>query len=657
VRSIFQEDEDDEEEGDEEEGVGEAEKPRVSKYDRLLGLFGRNKPDASAGNKPKKKVAAQEMEAEEEEEEEEPDDEAKERVEGEAGEDEEDEEGEDLDELDGDEEEEDFGPLSIVEGEDLAKDDPYMKQFNVEIEAPPALARLSKLDGVELEIGDVLSSTQAALPKARSTLEGYKVRERLLAPWEKRKGCQNESAQNELLRLMLSYRDVYCSTRTLSLAKDFVDAYVLHVLNHVLKARDCNLRNSAAQEASKDPEQEFRDQGFTRPKVLIIVPFRSRAKLIVERIIKLAPECICQVENKGKFNKEFGVDPDESDVHPSLPQDYKDTFEGNIDDCFRVGLRLNRRSIKLYSDFYTSDVIIASPLGLRMTTGGEKDKQRKFDFLSSIEIAIVDDANVMQMQNWEHVETLFECLSQMPQEQHGADFSRIRNWYLNGWAKYYRQTLVFSSHVSAEVNALCGRHCFNRAGKIRVQSQSEGLLGDIVRQTRQIFQRVECEDIATEDEVRLQHFTSQVLPSILRSEQSHTLLVARSYFDFVRLRNLLKSKEASFASISEYSTPQNIARSRQYFQRGQRRILLMTERFYFFHRVPIKGTHHLVVYSLPDWGKFYPELVNFLPAGTEVATTAIALYTRFDQFQLERIVGSGRALRMLTSASGTHLFC
>ena len=83
----------------------------------------------------------------------------------------------------------------------------------------------------------------------------------------------------------------------------------------------------------------------------------------------------------------------------------------------------------------------------------------------------------------------------------------------------------------------------------------------------------------------------------------------------------------------------------------------MTERFYFFRRVPIKGAHHLVVYSLPDFAHFYPELINSLPASSEVATTVLAMYSRFDQFQLERVVGSTRALRMLTSASGTHLFC
>lgn len=83
------------------------------------------------------------------------------------------------------------------------------------------------------------------------------------------------------------------------MGNDYIDAYVLHIMNHILKTRDFTLRNTANKDASTDPEAEFRDQvtlysqlavcllcfsrsqGFTRPKVLIILPFRSHAKQVV----------------------------------------------------------------------------------------------------------------------------------------------------------------------------------------------------------------------------------------------------------------------------------------------------------------------------------------------------------------------------------------
>ncbi len=41
------------------------------------------------------------------------------------------------------------------------------------------------------------------------------------------------------------------------------------------------------------------------------------------------------------------------------------------------------------------------------------------------------------------------------------DFSRVRLWALNGWNKFYRQTLLFSSLPTPEMNSLFNGHCSN----------------------------------------------------------------------------------------------------------------------------------------------------------------------------------------------------
>ena len=51
---------------------------------------------------------------------------------------------------------------------------------------------------------------------------------------------------------------------------------------------------------------------------------------------------------------------------------------------------IKSQSVNLYHNFYTSDLLIASPLGLRRILGGEGDKERDVDFLSSIEMVILD---------------------------------------------------------------------------------------------------------------------------------------------------------------------------------------------------------------------------------------------------------------------------
>ena len=125
---------------------------------------------------------------------------------------------------------------------------------------------------------------------------------------------------------------------------------------------------------------EIRDQGYTRPKVLILVPFRSAALHVMETLMDLSGTT--QQENKKRLRKEFGVDAEEEQEEQEdgegnasadlkKPLDYQQTFKGNIDDCFRVGIKFSRKTMKLYADFYSSDILVASPLGLRMIIGSK----------------------------------------------------------------------------------------------------------------------------------------------------------------------------------------------------------------------------------------------------------------------------------------------
>jgi len=62
-----------------------------------------------------------------------------------------------------------------------------------------------------------------------------------------------------------------------------------------------------------------------------------------------------------------------------------------------------------------------------------RETKRDYDFLSSIEMLILDQADVFMMQNFEHLTTLFDVMNEQPKTDHGCDFSRIKTWYLNGW--------------------------------------------------------------------------------------------------------------------------------------------------------------------------------------------------------------------------------
>jgi U3 small nucleolar RNA-associated protein 25 len=84
-----------------------------------------------------------------------------------------------------------------------------------------------------------------------------------------------------------------------------------------------------------------------------------------------------------------------------------------MEDDFRFGLTL-QKSCKLFANFDKSDVIVASPLGLKLIVDGDAEIQKENHFLSSIEILVIDRANTICMQNWSHLETVLGSLNLIP---------------------------------------------------------------------------------------------------------------------------------------------------------------------------------------------------------------------------------------------------
>jgi hypothetical protein len=115
-------------------------------------------------------------------------------------------------------------------------------------------------------------------------------------------------------------------------------------------------------EKKENKGDDRRDQGFVRPKVLILCPFKQMAYSVIEQIILMANEGKKKkVSKKKKFEEDFG--------------DPADAFN----DFFRIGLAVNfnkttgKMALKLYEQFYQADIIVASPIALRMLVGHKID--------------------------------------------------------------------------------------------------------------------------------------------------------------------------------------------------------------------------------------------------------------------------------------------
>lgn len=463
---------------------------------------------------------------------------------------------------------------------------------------------------------------------------------------------------------IFNYQDMLFCGRTAANAQDLRRLTCLHAINHILKTRDRVLKNNARLQSNSD--LEFRDQGFTRPKVLMLLPTREACVKVVDMITSLCePE---QQENRKRFEDEY-VDK-EQHFSDDKPEDFRELFSGNDGDLFRLGMKFTRKTIKFFSQFYNSDIILASPLGLRLAIGAEDAQKLEYDFLSSIELVIVDHADAMLMQNWEHMEFVFEHLNLLPKKDHGCDFSRLRKWYADDDAKYFRQTIALAAFNTPEINALFFNQSRNWAGKVKINRFYPGAIQELGMRVKQTFSRLESPSFATDPETRFTYFTSAIVPSLTRrnsKESAGTVLFIPSYIDYIRIRNYLttstETANLSFGYICEYTPESEVSRARSHFMTGRLKVLVYTERAHHFKRYKMQGVKKIIMYGLPDNPIFYKEIVagflgkSVLQGGLEPGSGSVTVaFSKWDFWKLERIVGSERVNKMIKDKGDTFNF-
>lgn len=118
-----------------------------------------------------------------------------------------------------------------------------------------------------------------------------------------------------------------------------------------------------------------------------------------------------------------------------------------------------------YSNFDHSDIIIASPVGLKSIIGSEGDEKRENSFISSVEIVYIDRASALLMQNWTHLNEIFNNMNLMPKCLINS-IDDIRESFKELKGRLYRQNIVFSEFNFPELNSLKKNHMHNAQGGI-----------------------------------------------------------------------------------------------------------------------------------------------------------------------------------------------
>ena len=461
-------------------------------------------------------------------------------------------------------------------------------------------------------------------------------------------------AQKEILAPLQRQMDIslLCKPEGVKIEEEYRALYCLQAMQAAMTTRSRILKHTQARllAGSEDKPVE-RDQGFTRPQTLIVLPFRNSAYDCVKIMANLWKDRTgggagTQVENYSRFEEEYGPpSPEDADGAEAAeeakrrdrrPEAFKHLFRDNIDDCFRLGIKFTRKSMKIFSDFYSADVIIASPLGLRLIIDGA-DKNMKaggdWDFLSSIELLVIDQTDAILMQNWEHLERVVSHLNRIPKKPHGCDFSRVRSVFLDGNSRNIRQSLVFSRFPVPELNALLGNpenfcNCVGtwKATVRGVESVDQLRSLAVAKNSPAFFllpmksERTNPTDVMAA--ARFNFFCGKVIPALMRLIDAGMLpdgicIYVPSYYDFCQVRAHLKKANddgllPDFVHLSEYTSNSDISRARAKFFNGLAKILLVSERFYYFRRYQIRGIRQLIFYGLPEFPEFFPEWLGMI---------------------------------------------
>lgn len=568
------------------------------------------------------------------------------------------------------------------------------------------LGGLQKSDRIG-EVERSLSGTRR-WPGGRLTLDDFEMDSIIRQSWKRHVESLDALAPHEMEELntffgvINGYVDVEYSSLRAVTSPWAMSLCALHISKHVYSSRQLVMSsNSRLQEAIKDRsgsdidslgDDRFRDQGFNRCRVLVLCPFKGVAKQFVDALVAILPHGKT-LRGYDRFEEEFGWLPEDEEqagegqaagrldgsggVEEAIGRNdelYRYLFEGkDTEDEFKLGIQLTKSGMNLYSSFDNSDMIVASPLGLRRAMGlKEGGGLSDASFSSSIEVCLVFGADIILMQNWDHLLDLFKTMNRLPKRSLGnCDIRRVYQAFLDGKSREFRQTIAVSACRVEDVSSLMRSHAQNRRGFVRlwkpvekVTGYSEGKLPlysapRLVQGIQQMF--IKTGDSGSPEESLLNYFSSTLYPDILAALDGKTqrvLVVLSNYVAYLRVRKYLLQQNAVFASCNESSSKASLSRNRLAFYKGELPILITTERFLFFRRYLLKGATKVVFCGPPTYPSIYLDCVqsiNFSEGPDKSnpkssAPLALTLFHWQNSLALERIVGTSKCSGLIKSA-------
>lgn len=144
-------------------------------------------------------------------------------------------------------------------------------------------------------------------------------------------------------------------------------------------------------------------------------------------------------------------------------------------------------------------------------TGASGDDNREFSFLSSIELLVIDQAHILYMQNWHHLEELLQILNKTPKyKDMTSSLEEIREYHFENMSKFYRQTVVSTQYNFPELNSIHSRYFNNYKGCIENKLTYLPLVLESANNFTVEFMKLEVNSFEEDFEKRFEFFKNKV---------------------------------------------------------------------------------------------------------------------------------------------------
>lgn len=508
-------------------------------------------------------------------------------------------------------------------------------------------------------------------------------------------------------KLMTDYKSVYLTNFNFLTFDVYQTLTAMHIARHLMFYKVCLSHKLYAKHCSEEMSNgQYRNSGWANARVLVLCPTRFHAYLWAHTIFKFTN---LEAENLDKLFEYRSDEADNIDVLSesehglhmckrvnSNPKslDYINTFRGDSHDIFLLPIKIVNNKMNFNCSLETASLIIASPIGLRLALVKNQEKQNvvyeqnynesDYDLLllSSIEILVASQVDVLEQQNATHLDKIIKLCNREP-SSYCKNFciDRLRKSYFQEDvpnAPIYLRQEIFLSGTKNSV--ILSNPLQNIRGYAQLFTYHGNYLLNLIRSTPTVNvisvgeQAKKISDDSglflmsiLEDEVYLtfyQHFIKEFHSQIV---EDPVLLVIPNEVHYKPVKKLLKSGVSTdnFQCVSEKHSLKTLQSRIADLKAKTITILVLSERFYYYHRNLLSGYKHLVFLEPPTNPFIFNDL--FKQMNTDVTDSVANSYkikplcliywhTKYHYLEMERIVGTAKIKSLLTKNSNTQVF-